>query len=194
MSKIIYTKKYRQNLILYWRQFLPNWDIPKGYHVHHIKPQSLFDGTLDAHHPKNLIALHPDDHLSIHKNRGDVFVDVIVNSPLFSIKGIKRKPFTDEHKRKLRESNLGKKQSKETIEKRVKSNTGKKRSKEQCERISNGKRGGTKSSPSLETREKLRKVMVGKKQKLMTCPHCGKSGGNTMGRWHFDNCKYKKGN
>jgi hypothetical protein len=25
----------------------------------------------------------------------------------------------------------------------------------------------------------------------LTCPHCGKTGGNTMKRWHFDNCKNK---
>ncbi len=31
------------------------------------------------------------------------------------------------------------------------------------------------------------------KQRPVTCPHCGKSGGHkTMPRWHFDNCKYKK--
>jgi len=29
-------------------------------------------------------------------------------------------------------------------------------------------------------------------QKRRTCPHCGKTGGNTMSRWHFDNCKDKK--
>ena len=32
----------------------------------------------------------------------------------------------------------------------------------------------------------------GIKQKIVNCPHCGKSGGNTMVRWHFDNCKFKK--
>lgn len=191
----IYTKKYRQNLINYWRQFYPNWSIPEGYHVHHIKPKCLFEDKNDfrIHHPRNLIALHPDDHISIHRCRGDAFVDVISNSPIFSITGIKRKPFTDEHKRKLREANLGKKQSPETIEKRVKLNTGKKRSKEQCERISEGKTGKSRISPSLETREKQRKVMKDKKQKINICPHCGKTGGgNVMFQWHFDNCKSRR--
>lgn len=27
--------------------------------------------------------------------------------------------------------------------------------------------------------------------KFYTCPHCGKSGGGGLLRWHFDNCKYK---
>ena len=29
-------------------------------------------------------------------------------------------------------------------------------------------------------------------QKIKTCPHCGKTGGNAMLRWHFDNCKQKE--
>jgi hypothetical protein len=26
----------------------------------------------------------------------------------------------------------------------------------------------------------------------LTCPHCNKTGGNTMKRWHFNNCKFRK--
>ena len=33
---------------------------------------TFFNDDSFKHHPKNLIALHPDDHLSIHKCRGDV--------------------------------------------------------------------------------------------------------------------------
>jgi hypothetical protein len=34
--------------------------------------------------------------------------------------------------------------------------------------------------------------LLGVPKEKITCPHCGKVGGkNTMGRWHFDNCKYK---
>ena len=28
---------------------------------------------------------------------------------------------------------------------------------------------------------------------IMTCPHCNKTGGNSMKRWHFNNCKLKGG-
>jgi hypothetical protein len=28
-------------------------------------------------------------------------------------------------------------------------------------------------------------------QKKLKCPHCGKEGGTTMHRWHFEHCKYK---
>lgn len=30
---------------------------------------------------------------------------------------------------------------------------------------------------------------AGRPQPILTCPHCGKSGGNAMRRWHFDACK-----
>jgi len=71
--KEIYTKNYRQNLILYWRQYYPDYTIPAGFIIHHIRPQSTFINSSDPkiHHPRNLIALHPDDHYSIHKCRGD---------------------------------------------------------------------------------------------------------------------------
>ena len=34
-------------------------------------------------------------------------------------------------------------------------------------------------------------AMKGKTQAILTCPHCQKTGGNAMKRWHFDNCKEK---
>lgn len=34
--------------------------------------------------------------------------------------------------------------------------------------------------------------MFGKKQPIVVCTHCGKSGGErAMKQWHFDNCKGK---
>jgi len=42
-----------------------------------------------------------------------------------------------------------------------------------------------------ESRIKVADKLRGKKQALLTCPYCQKSGGNTMPRWHFDNCKSK---
>ena len=29
------------------------------------------------------------------------------------------------------------------------------------------------------------------KQKILKCPYCDVSGGTTMYRWHFENCKFK---
>jgi hypothetical protein len=34
-------------------------------------------------------------------------------------------------------------------------------------------------------------AMKGRKQKIQTCPYCGKSGGNAMKIWHFENCKMR---
>jgi hypothetical protein len=45
---------------------------------------------------------------------------------------------------------------------------------------------------SLETKQKKSKAHKGKKQKILKCPYCGKEGGTTMHRWHFENCKFKK--
>jgi len=43
---------------------------------------------------------------------------------------------------------------------------------------------------SLATREGASKANKGKLKIKVECPHCGKIGGkNTMGRWHFNNCK-----
>lgn len=41
---------------------------------------------------------------------------------------------------------------------------------------------------STATRNKLSAAMQGRKQELVRCPYCKKSGGNSMKRWHFDNC------
>jgi len=74
---IYHPTNYRKNLITYWRQYHPDYQIPAGYHVHHIKPRCTFKDKNDPsiNHPSNLIALHPDDHYSIHRCRGDKYVN-----------------------------------------------------------------------------------------------------------------------
>jgi hypothetical protein len=48
------------------------------------------------------------------------------------------------------------------------------------------------STRSLEDRKKISAGQRGKKRKIVTCPHCGKSGGNNgMSNWHFDKCRNK---
>jgi hypothetical protein len=73
---------YRNNLILYWQQYYPTWTIPLGFQVHHIVPKSVAKNKgwddYKINHPKNLVALHSDDHISIHKNRGDKYVNGMV--------------------------------------------------------------------------------------------------------------------
>jgi hypothetical protein len=122
MQKPIYTDHdHRYNITLFWRQFYPEYSIPEGYHVHHIYPKCLCiqDGWTDAqiNHPRNLLVVHPVEHLAIHYARGDKHVG---SRFILEIAGRRRG-----------------KQSQETIEKRVAKLKGKKRSKEQCERMSN---------------------------------------------------------
>jgi hypothetical protein len=45
---------------------------------------------------------------------------------------------------------------------------------------------------SVADRKKISDGQRGKKRKIVTCPHCGKSGGNNgMTKWHFDKCRNK---
>lgn len=69
--------------------------------------------------------------------------------------GVKRGPFSEEHKRKISEKRKGKTHSLEVRQK-----------------MSNSRKG------------------VSKTLKLVTCPHCGKTGkGGNMTRYHFDKCQ-----
>ena len=55
-----------------------------------------------------------------------------------------------------------------------------------------GGRGPYGRIESEETRQKRREKNTGYVHKIVTCPKCGTTGGETsMKRWHFDNCKYK---
>lgn len=59
------------------------------------------------------------------------------------------------------------------------------------QKISDSHKG--KTTITDEGREALRVAHLGRKHKIITCPHCAKVGGATsMPRWHFDNCKFKE--
>lgn len=87
--------------------------------------------------------------------------------------------------------NLGKKLTKEHRENISKGQKGSKRdplSEDRKKKISESRTGQT---HSLETKQKMSDTRRGvyKVLKLVTCPHCGKSGkGGNMTRYHFDNC------
>lgn len=105
---------------------------------------------------------------------------------------------TNEMKQKLSEINLGKRQSEETKQKRAESLRGQRRTEEQKQRQRESalKRWMDKDPITEEARRnKIREAR--KKQVietvLITCPHCGKTGGNRiMPRYHFNNCKFKE--
>ena len=84
----------------------------------------------------------------------------------------KGKVFSDETRKKLSDAHKGKILSEATKEKLRQANLGKK--------------------PKPESIEKTAAANRGRKQEILVCPHCEKTGGNTMYRWHFDNCREKR--
>ncbi len=81
------------------------------------------------------------------------------------------KQFSNETRKKLSDAHSGKTLSEETKEKLRQANLGKKLSPESIQKTALANRG--------------------KKQEILTCPYCQKTGGNTMHRWHFENCREK---
>lgn len=140
MSTTNYTKlNYRQNITMYWQQWYPQWTIPKGYHVHHIKPRCICKqaGWTDEqiNHPRNLIVLHPDDHQTIHRLRGDISV----RNNFLKMSGYNRLGIlaSEETKQKMREAaKCRPRQSIETRKKKSQSLTGFKHSQEVKKRMS----------------------------------------------------------
>jgi NUMOD3 motif len=125
-----------------------------------------------------------------------------------SMKGKKRPPFTEEAKANMSKAHKGKKLSPHTEEQNKRKSErqkGKKHTEEQNKRKSERQKGRkvteeTKQKISEankdrilteETKQKMSDAKKGKKKPIITCPHCGKSGGSNMKRFHFDNCKHK---
>ena len=181
MQTPIYTENYRRNLILFWQQYYPNWKIPNGYHVHHIKPICTFEDKGDPriHHPQNLIALHPDDHVSIHNCRGDTVTNKFIfigghkqtqaTKDKISIagKGKKRNNIT---KKRISEAKLGSKNpmfgivpTAETIQKRKDSRKGYVHSEETKNKI------GAKSKGRTHSEETKQKIRVARAKQVMAC-------------------------
>lgn len=116
------------------------------------------------------------------------------------------KTHTQESKDKISAAGKGRKDSKETIEKRRKSLTGKKRSQESKNKMREAQKGKKRSQESIDkqkitmtgqkkTEEHRKNISIarrGCKMKTSECPHCKKIGSvSNMIRWHFDNCKMK---
>lgn len=102
----------------------------------------------------------------------------------------KGKKVSEEQLEKMRINSTGRKQSKETIEKRIQHLIGKPRSEETKRKISEKQRGIKRRKATPEEIENRVKHFRGKKRPIVTCPHCGKSGGTgAMHQYHFDRCK-----
>jgi hypothetical protein len=112
----------------------------------------------------------------------------------------KGKNLSEEVKEKLRLANIGKTQSKETLQKRHETKIA-----NNSYKIQGDKRRGSKWSAETRAKVKLWHDTTGYKhseeikqklkvpKKIVSCPHCDKLGGlPQMKQWHFDNCKSLK--
>jgi hypothetical protein len=98
---------------------------------------------------------------------------------------------TEETKKKLKEARVKQITSEETKEKMRLAHTGRVHSEETKNKMSKAAFGRKKSPETIAKIKEARanQVIV---TTLVTCPHCGKVGGNRiMPRYHFKNCKKK---
>ena len=100
-------------------------------------------------------------------------------------KGKKLKSISAAHKNAISKANTGKIFTKETRDKISRTHKGIPKSLEHRQKISQVNMG---KKLSEDTCRKMSESRRGVKQNLVTCPHCNKSGGIAMYRWHFDNC------
>lgn len=127
--------------------------------------------------------------------------------------GASGRVFSEDHKKKLSESKKGEKHPKGMLGKTHSLETRKKMSEKQSKennpmfgktltedhkkKLSDSKKGKTyRRTPEhcaaiSKSKKGEKHPMWGKKQEVLTCPHCNKKGGRTMVRWHFDKCKEK---
>jgi len=101
-------------------------------------------------------------------------------------KGKKTKKLEYDHKLKISKKLKGQPRTIEVKKKISESHKGKPKSEKHKLMLSNTLKG---KKLSEETKLKMSISRKNKKQKVLICPHCGLSGGTTMYRWHFNNCK-----
>ena len=164
-----------------------------SYEIHHI------NGNRNDNRIENLMCVSIEEHYNIHYKQGDTYACAAILRRMVDniekFEGMQKQlPLTGENHPMYGRSHT--KESREKISKNHadisgKNNPmyGKKHSKESIQKMSESTKGHGAGIPkSPETRKKMSEAV-----KLLTCPHCGKSArGNSMKRWHFDNCKHKK--
>ena len=100
----------------------------------------------------------------------------------------KRLIVSEKTKEKISKLSKGRRHSSQTKQKISETHKGKEKSETHRKKISETLKGRKLKD---STKQKMSNSRKNKKQKTLTCPHCNKSGGTTMHRWHFDNCKNK---
>lgn len=98
---------------------------------------------------------------------------------------------TEESKKKISDSRLGRKHTSESKEK-MSLSMSRKRDKLSDEHKNKIRKGNIGKFRSDETKKKISESRKGVQQKQVECPHCKKIGGAPiMARYHFDKCKAK---
>jgi len=103
-------------------------------------------------------------------------------------------PLSEERKEKIRNSSFGKIQSEETKNKRAKSRTGFRNTDQTKEKMKESAK--LRWANTIDDSERIQKIKEARAKQVITtiqitCPHCGKRGGNRiMPRYHFNNCKF----
>jgi hypothetical protein len=192
---------------------IPKDEQGRSYEIHHI------DGNRDNNSIDNLKCVSIEDHYKIHLEQNDFGACHAIEVRMGVAPSVGW-THSQDTKDKIRRTLTGRKQTPEHIENvrlgRLRNNSDKKtadtlRGRKQSKETRNKRSKslmGTKRPKSQEQRDKIRKTLTGKKQSeeskvkkrlaqlqkpTLTCPHCGLVGKYAgMKRWHFDNCKNKK--
>lgn len=163
---------------------------------------------------KILKEFHSRKNATYHERKLQVKLNIVrspmyINMAIASVNGffgmdLRGKFVSEESKRKMSEYRIGKLLSEETKQKISNKNKGRILSKETKQNMSKARKG---KPLSIEHRNKLSIAFKGRvisdeqkiktseslkgiPHKIITCPHCGKEGGQSaMKRHHFDNCK-----
>lgn len=188
---------------------LPHRNRRKGYEIHHIIPRSL--GGSD--HPYNLVYLTPREHYTAHHILARIYGgklafafwimtnsrkttarqyqtahSIIREAASKAMKGVKKKPFSAEHCKKLALVNKGRKMSEETRLKHIeRMNNIPFRV---CPHCGTRGRGGGMDLAHFDNCHILRGTY--REKDTVICPHCNKTGQyRSLRITHFDNCKHK---
>ena len=164
-----------------------------SYEIHHI------NGDHNDNRIENLKCVTIAEHFDIHFSQGDYFACKAILKRILYNKQIFEDKVEEMIYKKENHPMYGKNHTRESKEKISKNHHdvsnennpmyGKTHTIETKKKISISKKGQGKGIPkSAEQKEKMSKAV-----KLLTCPYCQKAArGNSMKRWHFDNCKEKK--
>lgn len=181
---------------------IPKDELGRSFDIHHK------DGNRKNNNPNNLVAVSIQEHYDIHYNRGDFNACFLIakrmdksESQLLELRNLSSKFMTDNNpSSKAKGSNHW---SRNTVVVSDKSGNKFRVSKDDP-RLGNELEAVNKGQITVRDKDgkcfnvyrddpryisgELKHNTAGL---ILKCPHCNKTGGNTMKRWHFNNCRHK---